>query len=304
MRVRIIQSAILLLLIMIPYCSMGSSMSFATIPVEDSHDIINALDTNEIRLRYYVRRFYVHDTAGNGETLQLSLLVESSNDIDCVIMMCTSEVEPSYNVTMIETSTNHLYMTSLRFEPPENSTDYWYNGIIVRYDVQYYVNTTTGLSITSEICPYQVKIAGLHGDGVPIEFYTTPDLWYEEGTTGHEVTWAVSTGGPTFYRLFEDGFLIDAWSWTGPLTINVDDLGIGDHVYLLSASTGGTAYASETVTVHVVTTIPPGVSTGSVGPITDFVANANNLPHILLGTAIGVCLIVVVLIVYRTKFQS
>ncbi len=304
MRVKIIQSAILLLLVMIPYCSMGSLMSFVTIPIEDSQDTINASDTNEIRLRYYVRKFYVHSCSGSSVTLQLSILVEVSNDVDCVIMMCTPEVDPSYNVTMNETSTENLYETSLQFALPVNSTLDGYSGIIVRYDVQYFVNTTTGLSITSEFCPYQVKLGGLHGDGVTIAFYTTPDLWYEEGTTGHEVTWAVSTGGPTFYKLTEDGFLIDAWSWSGPLTINVDDLGIGDHVYRLGVSTGGTAHASETVTVHVVTTIPPGVSTGSVGPITDFVANANNLPQILLGTAIGVCLIVVVFIVYRTKFKS
>ena len=202
---------------------------------------------------------------------------------------------------MNEISTEYLYMTSLQFDPPHNSTTYVYDGIIVRYDVLYFVNTTTGLSITSEICPYQVKIGGLHGDGVPIEFYNTPDLWYEEGTTDHEVAWAVSTGTPSFYTLSEDDFLIEAWSWTGPLTINVDDLGIGDHVYRLSV-TDGWVSASETVTVHVATTIPPGVSTGSVGPITNFVAN--NLPQMLLGTAIGVCLIVVVFTVYRTKFQS
>ncbi|MHA1615034.1 MAG: hypothetical protein ACTSYJ_09330 [Candidatus Thorarchaeota archaeon] len=296
MRVRIIQSAILLLLVMIPYFSMGPSLSFTTMPVESNE--FTTLDANEIRIRYYVRRYYVHDYAATGRTLELQILVEGSNDIDCVLMMCTPEGEPSYNVTMNETSTDNLYLTSLQFVLvlPENATIYPTYGTIVRYDVQYYVNTTTGVSITSENCPYQVKIGGLHGDGVPIGFYSTPDLWYEEGTTGHEVTWDVSTGSPSFYTLTEDGFLIDAWCWNGPLTINVDNLELGDYVYRLRATAGWTG-ATETVTVHVVTAIPFGVCTGSVGPI-------NNLPQIIIGTVIGVCLIVIFIRVYRTKIKS
>ncbi|MHA1389594.1 MAG: hypothetical protein ACTSUZ_12685 [Candidatus Thorarchaeota archaeon] len=294
-----IQSVVLILLIVIPYCPMGSTIPHTLTILEDTLSVDCAQESTEIQLRYYLRRYYIHDYAGNGVNITLNLLVEGADDLDCVIMMCTPEDDSSYNVSMSETSTVHLYTTLFQIEPHENAT-VSHSGILMRYSVQYFVNTTSGIRVISEMCPYQILCGGEHGDGVSIRFYNTPDLWYEEGTTDHAVTWDTSAGSPTFYRLYEDDFLVGAWSWSGSLTINVDGLSLGDHIFKIRATEGG-ASGSEEVTVHVVTTIPYGVATGSVGPITFALAN---LPPIAVGLVIGIFLIPVVFIIYRRKLQT
>jgi len=290
-----LRCAMLLILVVIPIYSLESTTSQTIFSTDENQSITDSHSVSEIRLTYYLRKFYAQNFYNN---LTLSILIEGTNNIDCVLTMITPEGEDSYNMTMVETETTNLYITSFQFEYPENVTYIPYDSpIIVRYNVQYYVNTTTGIMKVSDICPYQTAF-GQHTDGLSIVFYDTPDLWYEEGSTGHEVTWAVSTGYPDFYKLYEDDFLIEAWSWDGPLTINADDLEIGDHVFKVEA-TQGWAFGSETVTVHVVTTIPYGVSTGSVGPITDPLATG--FPLIAIGTAISTVLIVGIAIIYRRK---
>jgi len=287
--------AMILILVVIPIYSLESTTSHTILSTDESLTIADSPSVSEIRLKYYLRKFYAQNYYNN---LTLSILIEGTNDIDCVLTMITPEGGDSYNMTMVKTDSTNLYTTSFQFEYPENVTYIPYNSpIIVRYSVQYYVNTTTGITMVSAICPYQTAF-GQHADGPSIVFYDTPDLWYEEGSTGHEVTWAVSTGYPDFYKLYEDDFLIEAWSWDGPLTINVDDLAIGDHVFMVEA-TQGWAIGSETAIVHVVTTIPYGVSTGSVGPITDTLATS--FPLILIGTAISMVLIIGIAIFYRRK---
>ena len=296
MRDRIIQRVVLILLIVIPYSSIGLTMSHTSIIIDDSLSVDHAQESTEIQLRYYLRRYYIHDYAATGVNITLNLLVAGADDIDSVIMMCTPEDDSSYNLSMSETSTENLYTALFQIEPHENATAS-YSGILMLYSVQYFVNTTSEISVTSEVCPYQILCGGEHGDGLPISFYNTPDLWYEEGTTGHAVTWDTSTGTPNFYRLFEDDFLVDAWSWSDSLTIIVDGLSLGDHIFKIRATDGGIS-GSEEVTVHVVITIPYGVATGSVGPIT-----SADLQPIFSGLVIGICSILVIFIIYRRKLQ-
>lgn len=234
--------------------------------------------------------------------MTLYVLIEGSNNIDSVIMICTPEGESPYNISMTETSTPNLYVSLLELSIPDNTTLEMYIERVVRCSIQYYANTTSGTSILSEICLYQVKISMLEYDGPPIVFYNTPDLWYLVNTTDHEITWDISKGIPDYYTVYEDDFLIEAWSWDGSVTINVDNLPLGDYTFKIRASAGWTS-ATETVTVHVVTDLPKGVRTGSVGPITNPIgylsSNIIAVTSIGLTTAIVLAIITTYLVIIR-----
>ncbi len=289
-------SSLFLVLLLASFCMNCSHLSTPS-KFEDSNkdSKVYISAEEELQLRYYLRKYSSKSTGSYGQNLTLYLLIEGSNDLDSVIMICTPEGEPSYSVSMTETSTPNLYTSQLELSISENTTLNMYSEEISRCSVQYYANTTSGSSIVSEVCSYQVIITMLEYDGPIIHFYNTPDLWYLINTTGHEVTWSISEGFPDYYKVYEDDFLIEAWSWNGSVTINVDNLPIGEHVFEVQATAGWTS-ASETVTVHVVDELPEGVSTGSVGPITNpinqllsnsaFVAVLVGIPTLLLLSAI------------------
>jgi len=260
---------------------------------------------NELQLRYYLRKFrkLYYFPPYSSITLDLNLLVEGSDDIDKVLVMCTPVGNSTFNQSMTSSSTENLYTSSLIVPVPEDAPITGYSPYIIYYEVRYFVNTTSGQSIHSEICPYQFYLQGLHSDGGGV-LYDTPDLWYLEGTTGHEITWKLESGSAKEYRLSEDGYLIEHWSWSDPLTINVDELGLGEHVFSIYAYEGGWG-DSETVTVHVVTELPFGVNTDDAKPITNILDNPILTPILLVSVGIGsVILIVVILVVYKSRIKN
>lgn len=279
------------------------SISNTLTDMDESIKVVNTrnIAQEELRLRYYLQKFYAKASGAYGQNITLYLLVEGSDNIDDVIMICTPEGKSSYNVSMIETSTPNLYTSQLELSVPENTTLSPYMEKTVKCSVQYFVNTTSGMSILSEVCPYQVKVSMLEYDGTPIHFYDTPDLWYLENTIGHEIIWDISTGSPDYYKVYEDEFLIEAWSWSGPVTIYVDNLPLGDYEFEIRA-TAGWVCGSDTVTVHVVTELPQGVSTDSVGPITNHLFGPFTIPQVgAIAAGITIALFAVFALLYRRR---
>ncbi len=81
------------------------------------------------------------------------------------------------------------------------------------------------------------------------------DITYEEGSTGHNITWQASDAEPSGYKVTRNETLLESDSWAGDnITINVDGLAIG--VYLYTCTVNDTIGQSASDTVMVTVTEP------------------------------------------------
>ncbi|KKN08829.1 hypothetical protein LCGC14_1052760 [marine sediment metagenome] len=90
------------------------------------------------------------------------------------------------------------------------------------------------------------------------------DITYEEGTTGHSISWIATDNNPGNYIIYKDGFEVDSGSWTSsvPITINVDGLTVGSYNYTIVVSDAFNNTAINTVFVKVTSSevIPPEIA--------------------------------------------
>jgi len=262
-------------------------------------------DVDGPSLRYYLRRY--HDACwDNSFNLSLELFAEDPSGVDQVVMMSSYDGDVSQNVTMVQDATNPGRYTSHLLFPANSSSPITtsqspYDPYQEDVYVKYAANDTLGNWACTGSCTYQVAFSSWHVDGVPIELYDTADLWYLPGTTGHTITWAVLTGTPDHYTLTEDSHLIEEWSWTGPLTIAVDGLSLGSHVFFLGVSQGW-AGAWDSVTVHVVEQLPAGYFITTVGPLSGHIQSVLALGGGL--TAAFVVAIVIGLVKWRRRIRK
>jgi len=84
------------------------------------------------------------------------------------------------------------------------------------------------------------------------------DITYEEGTTGHIISWNATDNDPGNYIISREGVEIDSGSWTSgvAITINVDGLTAGSFIYTIEVTDAFNNTATDTVLVTV-TSIPP-----------------------------------------------
>jgi len=108
--------------------------------------------------------------------------------------------------------------------------------------------------------------------------------------------------GGFYYTLLKDGHVLEHHFWLDELTINVDGLPLGDHFYELVVA-GGYSTGRDNVTVHVVSELPFGVPTGSVGPNMHPFSNLGHGLNYLFTLSVIAIAAIVVIAVYR-KFKS
>ena len=100
---------------------------------------------------------------------------------------------------------------------------------------------------------------------VTVEDTTAPvlnspqDISYEQGTTGHDITWTAADTNPDTYIIYKDGTEIASGNWTSnsPITVNVDGLLIGSYDYTIIVSDISGNFARDTVIVTVEDTTAP-----------------------------------------------
>jgi len=83
---------------------------------------------------------------------------------------------------------------------------------------------------------------------------TSPDdIAYEEGTTGHNITWSVTDANPETCVIYKDDIEIyfSAWASGVPITINVDGLSVGSYNYTIIVYDEFDNFAQDTVIVTV-----------------------------------------------------
>jgi hypothetical protein len=217
-------------------------------------------------MEYYPRKYYAAEKYNYN--LEVKVLAKDPDGIDSVIMHYADRGSSVWDqTTMVQTEDREdLFAANLGFS--YNSTG---GRVYDTFRQVFYVATDTlGNVAQSPLLEFGMGGTVLTVDDDP-QLYDTPDLWYLLGTTGHEVTWATASHGFR-YVLLKDGLLLEQhnWIWNQGLAINVDGLELGEHVYRLTID-GGWSQEMDIVTVHVVSELPFGVPTDSVGPSTDFV---------------------------------
>jgi hypothetical protein len=241
--------------------------SNATLTIANESDVPG--EGSNPTMEYYPRKYYAAEKYNYN--LEVKVLAKDPDGIDSVIMHYADRGSSVWDqTTMVQTEDREdLFAANLGFS--YNSTG---GRVYDTFRQVFYVATDTlGNVAQSPLLEFGMGGTVLTVDDDP-QLYDTPDLWYLLGTTGHEVTWATASHGFR-YVLLKDGLLLEQhnWIWNQGLTINVDGLELGEHVYKLTVD-GGWSIEMDTVTVHVVSELPTGVPTDSVGPSTDFVGPA------------------------------
>jgi len=87
----------------------------------------------------------------------------------------------------------------------------------------------------------------------PPSINSPANINYEAGDTGNSITWIATDDNPTTYTIILDGTQVDSGSWSSgsQITINVDDLSIGTHIYTCTVTDGDGQTDSDSVTVTV-----------------------------------------------------
>jgi hypothetical protein len=106
------------------------------------------------------------------------------------------------------------------------------------------------------------------------------DITYEEGTTGHIISWIATDNNPGNYIIYREGVEVDSGSWTSDvaITINVDGLTVGSYNYTIKVTDEFSNTATDTVLVNVNSTFDCGIFVDCV----DFLAlfcNLNRYPN-------------------------
>ncbi len=112
------------------------------------------------------------------------------------------------------------------------------------------------------------------------------DITYEEGTTGHVISWTATDNNPGNYTIYRDGVEVDSSSWISgvPIAINVDGLTVGIYNYTINITDESNNTAIDTVLVAIEDTTAPGVGSpddityeeGTTGHVISWNATDNN----------------------------
>ncbi|MGV9170210.1 MAG: hypothetical protein ACOC38_09760 [Promethearchaeia archaeon] len=118
--------------------------------------------------------------------------------------------------------------------------------IVVHDSSGNYASDTVIISVTDTIAP---------------TIDSPADVEYELGSTGNSISWVVSDLDSETYNIHRNGILIRSESWDGSnIEYNVDGLSVGEYNFTLSVYDGTGNKASDTVTVDVIDTVVPIIS--------------------------------------------
>ena len=96
-------------------------------------------------------------------------------------------------------------------------------------------------------------------DTTPPTLSTPIDITYEEGTTGHTITWTATDDNPDYYVITKNGTVIAEGQWNSMtnITISIDGLTSGIYLYQITINDTSDNRATDSVLVTVVDTTAP-----------------------------------------------
>ncbi len=159
---------------------------------------------------------------------------------------------------------------------PADSNPNWYNitmnGFLTSHDDPWLggdiVLNIDGLVLGTHtaICYVYDLEGSMTSDTVEIEVTTTAppviddvaDFAYEEGSTGHTITWHPTDGNPDYYIVTKDSIVVDEGPWLGgDITVDIDGLAYGVYTFICTVNDTEGQSASDTVILTVTDFIDP-----------------------------------------------
>ena len=214
----------------------------------------------------YTYLISVYDKYGNIATHEVRTQI--TDDLAPLLVFLPDRYNYEYG------STGHnLVWTAIDLEPATyNITK---NGNSILINESWYSETNISYIIDGNDVGtylYEIRIADNSGnlvtDNVTVEVVDTTkptygqpiDLQYETGRKGNLLNWSVFDHHPDIYKITRDGIEVSANSWLNAqraITLQVDDLELGNHIFEIEISDyyGNVAY--DTVIVTVQDTRPP-----------------------------------------------
>ena len=182
------------------------------------------------------------DGSGNGDGIPTFEWVSVPGAVNYLIQI---DVWPSFNsaykVEEISNTTDYTPSSPL-FVGSTNDREWFWR--VAAYDSE------GDLGVFSDI-------RSIFIDGTDPILDSPGDVFYEEVSTGHNITWNPSDTSPSSCTIRRDGIVIINGSWNGyPITINVDLLPVGTYIYNCTVFDIHNHNASDLVSV-IVTATPP-----------------------------------------------
>ncbi|MFQ5977717.1 MAG: ABC transporter substrate-binding protein [Candidatus Heimdallarchaeota archaeon] len=117
------------------------------------------------------------------------------------------------------------------------------------------------------------------------------DITYDEGTSGHRITWQPTDSHPYWYNITRDGTLVADDPWTGSvISVNIEGLAVGTYTYTLVVYDQHGNSVSDTVLVTV-TEGPPASSEPSKSESEPSRTSPGFTVSVLL--LVGICFIII-----------
>lgn len=198
---------------------------------------------------------YVYDDEGNraADTIIITIVDNTIPDIN-------SPDDVSYE---IGSKGNEIVWTAGDMNPYEYNVTM--DGVL--YDSGTWTNGTITVDIDELGVGEYIFIINIYDQGdnkvtdtiiVTVVDTTTPiinspdDISYEFRSTGNEIVWTVGDIDPNDYNVTLDGVLYDSGTWTnGTITVNIDDLAVGDHIFIISVYDQSGNDVSDTVLANI-----------------------------------------------------
>lgn len=223
---------------------------------------------NSLISNNYVSNNYYGITLGQSNYNNISK--NYFTDGGCGIYLSSSNNNTIYLNNLINNSLNSDYF---------DSTNIWNSSVKISY-------TYNNKNYTNYLGNYWDNYTGSdeNGDGIgdtpynidgdkdyyplmePFEDYlvapvvdSPADITYEEGTTGHVISWTATDNNPGIYMIYRNSVEVDSGSWTSgvPITINIDGLTVGSYDYTINVTDASNNTATDTVIVTVEDTAVP-----------------------------------------------
>ncbi|MFO7835160.1 MAG: right-handed parallel beta-helix repeat-containing protein [Candidatus Thorarchaeota archaeon] len=162
------------------------------------------------------------------------------------ITWVVSDLTPShYNVTINGESSTHGDWDGSDIEINVDGLDIGFNTVSIQ------VHDRAG-NYATDLVEVTVTVA----DAPSIDHPT--DIEYDEGSTGHNITWNPDDPSPDSYVVFRNGSEEESGNWDGSsITVSVDDLGLGVYNFTIVVNNTGGYSVADIVFVTVVDGTPP-----------------------------------------------
>ncbi len=154
----------------------------------------------------------------------------------------------------------------------------------------------------------------LHCDGYAPVVDSPPDIAYEQGETGHSLTWNATDPSPGGYQILKDDVDIKHGFWNSSseeVTMNVDGLSAGSYNYTIVFYEASGISASDTVMVNVsgptTTTSTTTTTTTTTAATTTTTADGFDLSEflaenmLLIGVGCGVVIFIIVIVALKRR---